>query len=620
MSRFSRAIFAIALVAVFGLIAAPVHGQGIIGTVSGKGTPSVFPSPDVGLPTPSQLDVTGLPSSGSSSHGVAYFGSDNALVSAFGASTVFNIEISSSSNLATITTSPCDGTGSIEVAPNLQAALMMGNSATLCVVRAPFVAGATIDTLTVSGTIAGYQTEAIVFNSAGRAFVYTTTGISVLDPPYDTVAFTIPVSGNGSSGSIGITPDGNQLLVTKLSSNAVDIFTGPFTPASVPVTLAVPGGGQLDGIKVAPDGTRALVVDAGTSNVFSIAVPFNASSSVDTIPVPTAGTHEDIDISADSQLAVAAGNGSGNANTAFIEAPFTAAGATVHYVQVAGGRGNGAFRFLPPGLAAGLTVSKTAPATVSSGSNLTYTINYANTGSEAATNVIVRDTVPAGTSFVSATGGGTEAGGVVSWNIGTLAAGASGSVTMTVLVTAGSGSVENNAFSIEGDGILPIFGPPVSTAITGGPVASLTVSKAAPATVASGGSLTYTITYSNVGSGPAAAVVITDTVPTGTTFVSATAGGTFAGGVVTWNIGTVAAGASGSVSFTATVDAPPDSTITNDTYSIAGEGIPAAGGSPVSTAVAAAGPAAIPTLGTVGVVVLFSLMLLAGVMLLRRVA
>ena len=38
----------------------------------------------------------------------------------------------------------------------------------------------------------------IVFNSAGRAFVYHSTGISVLDPPYTAIAFTIPVSGNGS--------------------------------------------------------------------------------------------------------------------------------------------------------------------------------------------------------------------------------------------------------------------------------------------------------------------------------------------------------------------------------------------------------------------------------------
>src|SRR5258706_278315 len=39
--------------------------------------------------------------------------------------------------------------------------------------------------------------------------------------------------------------------------------------------------------------------------------------------------------------------------------------------------------------------------------------------------VVISDTVPANTSFVSATGGGTLAAGVVTWNIGNLAAGAS---------------------------------------------------------------------------------------------------------------------------------------------------------------------------------------------------
>ena len=51
------------------------------------------------------------------------------------------------------------------------------------------------------------------------------------------------------------------------------------------------------------------------------------------------------------------------------------------------------------------------------------------------TGVTITDTVPANTTFVSATGGGTESGGVVTWNIGTLQAGAAQQcVNMTVLV------------------------------------------------------------------------------------------------------------------------------------------------------------------------------------------
>jgi large repetitive protein len=54
-----------------------------------------------------------------------------------------------------------------------------------------------------------------------------------------------------------------------------------------------------------------------------------------------------------------------------------------------------------------LTISKSAPAFVISGQNLTYTLTYGNTGSSNATGVVISDSLPAGTSFVSVTGGGS---------------------------------------------------------------------------------------------------------------------------------------------------------------------------------------------------------------------
>ena len=133
-------------------------------------------------------------------------------------------------------------------------------------------------------------------------------------------------------------------------------------------------------------------------------------------------------------------------------------------------RGNGAVRFLPPGLAPGLTISKSAPMSVASGSNLTYTISYSNTGSVNATNVVIKDPLPAGTSFVSATNGGMVVAGNVVFNIGTVNAGAGAQTVMfTVTVnTPAGGTVENNNYTIEGDGISPIPGPPVSTNVTEG--------------------------------------------------------------------------------------------------------------------------------------------------------
>src|SRR5438046_9777502 len=83
-----------------------------------------------------------------------------------------------------------------------------------------------------------------------------------------------------------------------------------------------------------------------------------------------------------------------------------------------------------------LNISKTdAPDPVVAGANITYTISYSNTGNMNATGVVITDTIPVNTSFVSATGGGTLAAGVVTWNIGTLAAGASASVQLVVPVT-----------------------------------------------------------------------------------------------------------------------------------------------------------------------------------------
>lgn len=455
--------------AVFLVLPVAVLAQAIVGTADGSNQIVVFPSPNTGLPTPAQFNVPSLPA-GARPHGVGYFGSDNALVSDFGNSRVYNVQISTHTLVSTITTSPSySGVGSIAVAPNLTAALASGGAASVAVIHAPFTAGASITTVPLTGTIAGYQTEAIVFNAAGRAFVYTSSGINVLDPPYTSVAFMIPVSGNGSSGAIAITPDGNNLLITDLASGNVRIFTAPYTAGSTSVTRTVSGASQLDGIFAAPDGAHVLVISAAGSTLWSIAAPYSASSTVEAIATNAAfGSHEDVAISADSQLAILVGNGGATAATAFVRAPFTTAGATVFNVTIPGGRGNGAVRFLPPGLAPGLTISKSGPATASSGQDITYTITYGNTGTADASNVVIKEPIPAGTTFVSATGGGTFAAGVITWNIGALTAGTTGqTVSFTVHIDATGGDITNANYTIEGTGIPPIPGPPVVTSLGG---------------------------------------------------------------------------------------------------------------------------------------------------------
>src|SRR5262249_31368500 len=72
--------------------------------------------------------------------------------------------------------------------------------------------------------------------------------------------------------------------------------------------------------------------------------------------------------------------------------------------------------------------------TVTPGHTVTYTLTMSNVGNQNATGVVVTDTLPANTTFVSASDGGTLANGVVTWNVGALAAGGSVTRTLTVQV------------------------------------------------------------------------------------------------------------------------------------------------------------------------------------------
>jgi uncharacterized repeat protein (TIGR01451 family) len=89
-----------------------------------------------------------------------------------------------------------------------------------------------------------------------------------------------------------------------------------------------------------------------------------------------------------------------------------------------------------PPIGADLALSGTAPASVASGQNVTYTLTVTNNGTAGATNVTLTDTLPAGVKFVSASGGVTPVNGVLTFNLGNLAVGASAGVTFVVTPTA----------------------------------------------------------------------------------------------------------------------------------------------------------------------------------------
>ena len=206
-------------------------------------------------------------------------------------------------------------------------------------------------------------------------------------------------------------------------------------------------------------------------------------------------------------------------------------------------------------------IGKVGPANVLAASNLVYTISVTNFGPSSASSVTVTDTLPLGVTFVSASGGGANNSGVVSWSLGTLANGQVSNVTVTVTAPA-SGSLTNvaNVSTPTGDpNSTNNITPPVITTVT--PVADVGLGKTAAASVLAASNLVYTISVTNFGPSSASGVVVTDTLPAGVTFVSASGGGANNSGVVSWTLGTLA---SGQVSnLTVTVTAPASGTLTN---------------------------------------------------------
>lgn len=93
------------------------------------------------------------------------------------------------------------------------------------------------------------------------------------------------------------------------------------------------------------------------------------------------------------------------------------------------------------------------------------------------------------------------------------------------------------------------------------PAPDLRITKTGPAQVTEGDNIVYSLVATNLGPTTATGVVVTDPVPAGTTFVSASAGCAQAAGIVTCTAGTLAPGASRA--FSITVLALPGNSVTN---------------------------------------------------------
>jgi len=257
------------------------------------------------------------------------------------------------------------------------------------------------------------------------------------------------------------------------------------------------------------------------------------------------------------------------------------------------------------------------------GGLIAYTLSYANNGNQAATGVVLTETVPASTIFNSgaSTAGwacvpDNNAGSACSLAIGALVAGGSGSATFAVTVNnpvpVGFTQVLNTA-SVADDGangVDPTPGnntsndtTPVNAAadVSATKADSLLIDNDGDGVADPGDTLRYTVAILNTGTTAATSVVFTDTPDANTTLVvgsvtttqgSVTSGNTAGDTTVGVSIGTLAAAGSVTVTFDVTVDSP----FPAGTSSVANQGtVTADGGISVPTDDPDTGAAGDPT-------------------------
>lgn len=230
-----------------------------------------------------------------------------------------------------------------------------------------------------------------------------------------------------------------------------------------------------------------------------------------------------------------------------------------------------------------------SPDPVLAGANLTYTVSITNSGNAAATDVVVTDTYDVNFRFGEALPAPDE-GTNNRWTFDSI--GANQTVTISIIGTVlsnGETSLTNSVSYTSSNAGSGADSEVTMVLTPGAPV--LTIDKiGTPDPVTRGGSLTYLLTVSNVGSVAATGVTVVDDYDEAVLTVTDAGGGVDDGRTITWNAGlTIPPGGSLSYNISATVSsgASPGSIFFNSANVTCAEG--ASASVTVETRVAGAG-------------------------------
>jgi uncharacterized repeat protein (TIGR01451 family) len=204
-----------------------------------------------------------------------------------------------------------------------------------------------------------------------------------------------------------------------------------------------------------------------------------------------------------------------------------------------------------------------SPDPVALGGLLAYVLTVTNTGAVDSDGVTLRMRVPEGlygTSGCQAVSDGGVLPGVcfagrdIVWDLGTIAAGASRTVQFTGLVTvsglANGHLLHASARVVDVAGAAARAGT-TTTVTTSSPLVITLNEDLDP--IAAGETLEYVLRYGNRSAGPLAATALSLVLPPGVTVLD-DGGATVGGGIATWDLGSLAAGAAGEQRLSVSID------------------------------------------------------------------
>ena len=392
---------------------------------------------------------------------------------------------------------------------------------------------------------------AVVFNTPLTVNAASGVLANDSDPDGETISVTVPGVIATVKGSVTLNSDGSFVYTPNAGATGTDTFTyavkdptATGNTATVTLTIANPA-------PIANDDTYAVT--------FNTPLVVNAAAGVLANDRDPDG--EALSVAATGTFATSKGSVTLNANGSFTYTPNTGAtGADTftYAVKDPSATGNTATVTLTisaPLADMAVTVSVNN-VNVTVGQTVIFTITATNNGPDDATNVAILDLLPAGETFVSSTvTQGLYNSGTGVWNIPSAPVGSVSTFTLTA-IWAAPGAKTDTATVTAADQTDPVLpNNSASVTVAGSASADLGITKTVDnASPVAGQNVTYMITVSNAGPSNATGVQVTDLLPAGLQFVSASPSqGAYAADTGLWTVGSISNGATATLSITASV-------------------------------------------------------------------